>query len=77
MERFRDKVVLVVNTASHDPEAMRNFKVCWAGVSVSSARMPVTAAGFPRLAAQELQMLHDRYHGAGLEILAFPCNQVG
>jgi glutathione peroxidase-family protein len=27
MERFRGKVLLIVNTASHDPEAERNFKV--------------------------------------------------
>lgn len=26
---------------------------------------------------QELEQLHQQYHGKGLEILAFPCNQFG
>jgi glutathione peroxidase len=50
LSAYRDKVALVVNTASK--------------------------CGFtPQY--EGLQTLHNAYHGRGLEVLAFPCNQFG
>jgi glutathione peroxidase len=50
LDAYRDKVALVVNTASK--------------------------CGFtPQY--EGLQELHKRFHGEGLEVLCFPCNQFG
>lgn len=83
MDRFKGKVLLVINVASACGERPPGWQVA-AHAACFNPPHPFhqpdkpspTRAGFtPQYT--EMSQLYDKYASKGLEVLAFPCNQVG